>query len=219
LLSSLAHRLNLPDDAVRTRYNEIRSNRPAERRPREAAEAPRRTAESVLQLTRGRLSYDEKLECDLLETLMASPELLPFVTNTLETSDFRHPAARDVLEHLVKVSSSNPAATFETFLTSFEGDVDLKSLAVWLDEQARMKDVGKKLRESGVDETDGCPRYLRRALDALSGARTSSSSRPGRQCRRPPRAMERPRPTMFFVRRNSFTRDVPTRRLACSCIS
>jgi DNA primase len=166
LLSSLAHRLNLPDGAVRERYNEIRSKKNLERRAPTENVRSVPISESVQQLMRGRLSYEDKLECELLEVLMVSPELVQFVTDTLEPSDFRHPAIRELLEQLVKVSTDHQGVTHESFRTTLD-DGDLKSLAVWLDEQARVKDVGKKLRESGVDESDRCPRYLRSALDSF----------------------------------------------------
>lgn len=180
LLSSLAHRLNLPEEKVRQRYNEIRENRPPERPaspvrvdPQPEPQPPRYTAD-IQRLLTNRITLDDRMECELLELLIVSPELVPFVTRSVLITEIGHPALRALLEHLVNLSTQNPGVTYETFLSSLE-DAELKSLAVWLDAQARDLDLGHKLRESGVDPKDGCPLFLRLALGKFAWRREERS--------------------------------------------
>lgn len=171
ILSTLAHRLNLPDERVRQRYNDIRDNRPDRehrsdgRREPEVAAAPK-ISEALARLLNGKLTPQNRVECELLQILMVSPELVPFVTGAFPAEEIQQPALRALLESVVKLSTAHPGVTFQKLMSRLD-DPDLKSLAVWLDEQAHALELGRKLREGGVDETDGCPRFLRQALDAF----------------------------------------------------
>jgi len=164
LLSSLAHRLNLPEPIVRQRYNEVKEKKTTETAAPAAPREPQQVSAAIKRLFSGKVTLEDRRECDLLQILMVSPELVPFVTRTFSPEEIRHPALQALLEHLVSLSTKHQAVTFETLLASVE-EGEAKSLVVWLDAQAQELELGRKLRESGVDPSDGCPRFLRQALN------------------------------------------------------
>jgi len=173
LLSSLAHRLNLPEEIARQRYNEIKGNKT----PAAAASAPReprQVAATIQRLYDGKVSLEDRRECDLLEVLVVSPELVTFVTGALSPEEIQHPALQDLLDRLVRLSTEHQVVTPETFLASIE-EKDLRVLVVWLAEQAHAHEQARKLRESGADITDGCPWFLRNALNEFVWRRERQS--------------------------------------------
>lgn len=166
LLSSLAHRLNLPDGRVRERYNEIRQKKADGRPETPGTVAAPKLSEAVNRLCSRGTTPDNRAECELLGFLMISPELSPFVEKVVSPEQIRHPALQALLKFVVDFATTHTGATFQTLLTQLD-DPDLKRLAVWLDELAHALELGRKLREGEADPTDGCPRFLRQALDAF----------------------------------------------------
>lgn len=174
LLSSLAHRLNLPEEIARQRYNEIKEKKTSAVTSSAPPREPKQISAAIQRLLDGKLQIEDRRECDLLALLMVSPELVPFVTRTLSPEEIRHPALQALLEQLVNLSTEYTALTYETFLTSTD-EGEMKNLVVWLAEQAEALELGRKLRESGADITDGCPWFLRNALNEFVWRRERQS--------------------------------------------
>ena len=169
LLAALAERLRLPEEQVRERFLELRGQ--AARRgptsipaPHMAPETPARPNETQ-RLYAGRLTFSDRLECELLEILVTAPEWLGFVDSERESFTIRHPQLQVLLSEMLYLGERQPW-TFERLLGALE-DSELKRLAVWLDEQARAKDLAKKLRETGADSDETCPLFLRSTIENL----------------------------------------------------
>jgi hypothetical protein len=121
------------------------------------------------------LSRDDKLECDLLEILFAAPEAAHFARAEVVLDDIRQPRLRDLLAVCFNLADESNGPTFERVMNALE-DGELKRLVVWIDEQARAKDVRSRLRESTAG-TDGCPLFLRRSMDQLARRREEQSQK------------------------------------------
>lgn len=166
LLATLGQRLGLSEEKVRERYLELRKQ--PERRPARPAiismEEPSRPNETA-RLYAGRLTISDRLECDLLESLVTAPEWLNAVESECEAFTIRHPQLKKLLAEMFYLGENQPW-TFERLLGALE-DSELKRLAVWLDEQARLKDLTKKLRETGADSPETPPLFLRTTIENL----------------------------------------------------
>ena len=170
LLQALSERLGLQEERVRERLQEIRGQA-ARRAPRlvdtpDQEEArPAAKPNETARLYSGRLSMSDRLECELLEVLLTAPGLLRFVIREIESDTIRHPQLQQLLALMLYHGESQPW-NFKSLLGALE-DSELKRLAVWLDDQARAKDLAKKLRETGADSDETCPLFLRATIDNL----------------------------------------------------
>lgn len=166
LLATLGQRLGLSEEKVRERYLELRKQ--PERRPFRPATVsmaePSRSIETG-RLYAGRPTISDRMECDLLEVLVTAPDCVNFVGSEIDAFTIRHPQLKELLAEMLYLGESQPW-TFERLLGALE-DSELKRLAVWLDEQARLKDLAKKLRETGADSTETCPLFLRTTIENL----------------------------------------------------
>ncbi len=170
LLAALAERLGLREEQVRERLQEVRTQA-ARRAPRladtpEPQEArPQMRPNETARLYAGRLTMSDRLECELLEVLLTAPGLLRFVDREIDPDSIRHPQLQQLLALMLYHGESQPW-NFKTLLGALE-DSELKRLAVWLDDQARAKDLAKKLRETGADSDETCPLFLRATIENL----------------------------------------------------
>lgn len=170
LLAALAERLGLREEQVRERLQEVRTQA-ARRAPRladtpEPEEArPQTRPNETARLYAGRLTLSDRSECDLLEVLVTAPGLLRFVDREIDPDWFRHPQLQLLLAEMLHHGGNQPW-NFKSLLGALE-DSELKRLAVWLDDQARAKDLAKKLRETGADSDETCPLFLRATIDNL----------------------------------------------------
>ncbi|MCA9088529.1 MAG: DNA primase [Planctomycetaceae bacterium] len=179
LLANLAQRLGVPEQRVRDRLKELRQGRRNQpHRSEEAVERPAMATE-VDRLVRGRLSRDDRLECDLLEIILAVPAAFPYVRRTLSIGKeggslepheaaevLRHPALRMLLQTCLEQANPGGALSFSKVLDALE-DTSMKRLVVWLDERARSKDLAGRVETLGNDPVDDCPMLLRRSLNNL----------------------------------------------------
>jgi DNA primase len=181
LIANLAQRMNVAEDTVRSRLKEIRSQRSSSRPiPREAVtsgenrdsqpvpESPYRAPAARL-FHRG-LSRDDRLECDLLENLLSAPEYLRFVMEAATFAPLRNPALHAVLMACFDEGEESGTLTLGGLLNRIE-DRDLKSLVVWLDEQARAKGLAEKMRGRDAENSENpgdCPLLLKHSIDNLS---------------------------------------------------
>lgn len=176
LLASLAERLRLPEAQVRERLQELRSQ--GARRKANVIPAPHLTpvrSDETTRLYQGRLTLSDRLECELLEILVTAPEWLGNVGSEIDSFTIRHPQLQVLLHEMLNLGESQPW-TFDRLLGALE-DSELKRLAVWLDEQARAKDLAAKLRETGVESTETEPLFLRQSIENLKWRQEEQSQR------------------------------------------
>jgi DNA primase len=166
LIANLAQRLQLSESAVRDRLQSIHSS--GSRRVRVGADAAeaRQTSREVSRILNGRLSRDDRLECDLLEHVLAAPESIGFVARGIEQAPLRNDIISRVLTTGLWEFEEQGELSLPGLLARLE-DPELKNLVVWMDEQILAKDLAEKMRESGLDE-DGCPLLLKRSLENLN---------------------------------------------------
>ncbi|MFO1093006.1 MAG: DNA primase [Planctomycetaceae bacterium] len=170
LIGQLSSRLRFAEHQVRERLQAIRDKSAGARR----TPGPERTTDpDVDRLVRGPMSLDDKLECNLLEILFTAPEHAAFAKAGVALDDICHPRLKELLRLCFELTSESNSPSFERILSATENG-ELKRLAVWIDEQAREKDVGSRLRESTAG-TDGCPLFLRRSIDQLAWRREEQS--------------------------------------------
>lgn len=202
-IANLAQRLAVPEQKVRDRLKELRqlgSRRPTrvDREPEDrrgegisgdlAANAPVRDAiaqqvlsDAIRRLMRGQQSKDDKLECDLLEMVVADPTVLPDVRRVLSTDPeggslepheaaavLRHPALRALLEVCLELATVRRDITFQMILDQLTEETTMTRLVVWLDERGRVKNLADKIHSHGVDPVDDCPLLVKRSLANLT---------------------------------------------------
>jgi DNA primase len=184
LISRLPLRLRLPEVDVRKRLSELRgqkkspSSRPSERKVSavgangEAGEIARRQSILSLQQTQ---SKDDLLESELLQLLFTSPDMIDVVRSEIGADDIKSEVLRDLLTVCYDMADDGLQPTFERVLSFWETP-DMKGLVVWLDEQARDKDLANRLAQDaatgkGKDHPEG---LIRQVLDRLKWRRTQA---------------------------------------------
>ncbi len=182
LISWLPLRLRLPEEDVRKRLSELRSqkknpaSRPSERKVSaiestgEAERNVRRRSILSLQQTQ---SKDDQLESELLQLLFTSPDMIDVVRCEIGTDDFKNEVLRDLLTVCFDLADEGWPPSFDRVLSHWECP-DMKGLIVWLDEQARERDLAKRLAQDaaaagGTDQPEG---LVRQVLDKLKWRRT-----------------------------------------------
>lgn len=113
------------------------------------------------------LSKDDRMECELLEIIFTSPETLPLIRHEIGDDDFYNEQTRQVLQHCFDLCDHEDTVTFERISSSVES-VALKRLMVWIDEQARRKEIAQKLSDNLMtDQNRTMPQYLAQCLRPL----------------------------------------------------
>lgn len=181
LVANVAQRMKVAEESIRGRLREIRSGQNSVRANSSETVQADKDAElqsapsslyrgAVMRLFDRQLSRDDRLECDLLQNLLAAPEYLRFVMEAATFSRLRNAAFQAVLEACFEEGEDSGALTLGGLLNRID-DKDLKSLVVWLDEQARAKGLAEKLRSQGsesMEHPDGCPLLLKQSMANLS---------------------------------------------------
>ena len=171
LLGNLSMRLRFTESQVRERFKELRSKSGPARRTTAPERAP--VDPTIERLMRGQLSGGDKLECELLEILFAAPETAAFAKAGVALQELRQPRLRDLLSICYQLTTEDSSPTLHRVLDATENQ-ELQRLAVWIDDQARIKDVRALLAESTAG-TDGCPHFLRRSIDQFAWRREEQS--------------------------------------------
>ncbi len=198
ILNRLAGRVALAESIVRQRLAELRSARltSPQARPNGSnpvAGTPHRAVENTspttyMDATAGRnkslrvdaaeadhdlyffdqpLSKEDRRECELLEILFTDPDTLAVIRQEIGDEDFRNERTRHVLQVCFDLWEQGETPTFERIMATIE-DVPLKRLVVWIDEQARLKEIGKKLADNFVTVNEQTlPQYLVQTLQGL----------------------------------------------------
>ncbi|QDT35085.1 DNA primase [Thalassoglobus polymorphus] len=174
LIADLAHRTSVPEETVRGLLNEVRSSGPKRVYVENHAATPGSFTEEVQRIIHGQLSSRERVECDLLQIVLAVPETIQIVENAVSTTPMRNRILKGILRKCTQDAWANGEFTLSGLLDHMP-EKDLKSLVVWLDEQASAKGLANKIRESDVDE-EGCPQLLRQSIEALQKDEARHSS-------------------------------------------
>jgi len=191
LIANLSQRLSVSEDAVRDRLRDVRgqnSYRQRDRSPEfdpsegnettdepvieESAIHPRLTDE-VARLISGKLSPNERVERDLLETILAAPDSIRFIADACSDQPLSNP----VFEHLLRLCFQQAAAGGDVSpagLLDRVSERELRSLIVWIDEQSRAKEIARKIEESKACE-NGCPQLIQLSIDNITRRRDDES--------------------------------------------
>lgn len=174
LLGDLANRLLIPEPQVRERYQEIRKRAANSVRVAPRDETPTRARADVVRIVSGRSTRDDRLECELLEIVFTEPSLARFLLDEVPPDAVRNEALRTLLSTCYFILGKHEEPSFEHVMNALE-DGELKRLAVWIDDQAREKDLQQKLHDSPVESPDDCPPFLRRAIENVKWRREEQS--------------------------------------------
>jgi DNA primase len=188
LLQRTAERLGIAEEVVRRQYQEW--SRPAPRRSAAPSPAQSRidaaeTPPHVQRLLRGQPTRDDRLECELLQCLLAAPQWTSVVRREIVPEDLQNPTLRTILQVCFDVDErGGPTRDGSPILLALAGQEPVKQVVVWLGEQAERKCLQDRLREAGtiqdstIQETTttvDCPHLLRRAIDNLVWRREEQS--------------------------------------------
>ncbi len=127
ILSRLARTFRINESELRTRLNELR---------RKKESKPRKHAPSQQPLTR--TSPGDPRECELLEILIAHPELIKTAATEVRPDWLSFSAERALFETFCQIHNSGELAIYDRVMTHL-GDGRLKNLLIELDESARNK--------------------------------------------------------------------------------
>jgi len=173
ILGRLASRLQLAEGVIRQQISRSRGNSKPSSFPMQSQPAPVEEMAEVpvrrIDFHRQPLSKGDKLECELLEILFTQPELSERIRQEVGEADFQNPHLRELLQFVYDVIELGELPTFQRVTLEIER-AELKSLAVWIEDQARLKGVEAKLR----DFDDG-PGLLRQVLAGLKWRREEMS--------------------------------------------
>ena len=201
LIGRLPQRLGLSESDVRKRLKELRGQdrerliRSNERRV-SATESTgeslqHRWKQTILSLQQSQ-SKDDLLECELLQLLFTSPDMIDAVRREIGPDDFQNEVLRELLTVCFDVHDDGWLPSFDKVLSQLECP-DLKGLIVWIDEQARERDIaGKLAQDAALGGTDSSESLLRQVLNGLKWRRTQETHRAaqGPQIERPRDAMK-----------------------------
>lgn len=178
LLRRASQQLGIAEDVVRQQYAELRrghSQRPPTSR---AAASERRpaTPEYVTRVLQGQPTPADRLECEVAQVLMAMPRWTSLVRQELGVEAFTNLAVRSIVQVYYDLDEAGEAADgFGRLLSALDAHPHAKQLAVWLDEQARVKNLKDTLCHETERGDDDCPLILRRSLDNLKWRREGES--------------------------------------------
>ncbi|MBC8116946.1 MAG: DNA primase, partial [Candidatus Saccharimonas sp.] len=186
LIGRLPQRLGLSESDVRKRLKELRGQdrerliRSNERRV-SATESTgeslqHRWKQTILSLQQSQ-SKDDLLECELLQLLFTSPDMIDAVRREIGPDDFGNEVLRELLTVCFDVHDDGWLPSFDKVLSQLECP-DLKGLIVWIDEQARERDIaGKLAQDAALGGTDSSESLLRQVLNGLKWRRTQETHR------------------------------------------
>jgi len=200
-LSNLAQRLGASEQQVRDRFRDVRGRTV---RRTQVVDEPPVADEELTRLLSGKLTKDDRLECELLQILMIAPEWGATIQEHITPELIRHPHLRRLLSACYDWMNHNSSASHDGLFAAIE-DEGLKRLAVWLDAESQAKGLGQKLTDTdglgglpaagtpaaagpettrssnaalSADELrldDGCPLLLRRSIENLQWRREEQS--------------------------------------------
>ena len=113
------------------------------------------------------LAKGDLMECELLEIIFTDPSTLDVIRREIGDEDFYNEQTRAVLQVCFDLLDHDETPTFERINAVIE-DAALKRLIVWIDEQARKKEIAKKLSDNSMAPSGATmPRTLSQALEPI----------------------------------------------------
>ena len=104
------------------------------------------------------------MECELLEIIFTDPSTLDVIRREIGDEDFQNEQTRAVLQACFDLMDHDETPTFERISAAIE-DAALKGLMVWIDQQARKKEIATKLKDNLMAPSGtSVPPYLSLAL-------------------------------------------------------
>ena len=200
LIGRLPQRLGLSESDVRKRLKELRGQdrerliRSNERRV-SATESTgeslqHRWRQTILSLQQSQ-SKDDLLECELLQLLFTSPDMIDAVRREIGPDDVGNEVLRELLTVCFDIHDDGWLPSFDKVLSQLECP-DLKGLIVWIDEQARERDIaGRLAQDAALGGADSPESLLWQVLNGLKWRRTQETHRAAQGP-----LMERPRDAM-----------------------
>lgn len=114
-----------------------------------------------------RMSQSDQFEYEILGIIFSAPQMLDPIRLEIGDEDFQNEQNRLLLQTCFDLSDHGELATFERIMSAIE-DVTLKRLVVWIDEQARKKEIAQKLTENFMTyKEQTLPRYLVQCLQPI----------------------------------------------------
>ncbi|MHC4879640.1 MAG: DNA primase [Planctomycetota bacterium] len=157
ILGRLATRLRMQEGTVRSQLDRARTE---ERRPARAVQrvdgtgqgdGPPLQEEQKIEFHKQPLSKEDRLEAELIEVLLTEPQHAEEARLSIGPDDFLNPHLRLLIEFIYDVVELGEIPTFERVTLEMESN-ELKGLAVWLSDQARMKGVERKLLDTDAED-------------------------------------------------------------------
>lgn len=151
LLSRISQRLGVQEEQARRRLRELRTDPTAGARRKVpavgAATADHQTSrrEAIVSLQQ-RPRKDDQLETEILQVLFTAPHTIERVRQEVGTDDFQNEAARELLATCFDVWEHGNLPEFNHVLSALECPL-LKSLVVWIDEQAVARNLADQLAQ------------------------------------------------------------------------
>ena len=113
------------------------------------------------------LSKGDRMECELLEIIFTDPSTLDVIRREIGDEDFDNEQTRALLQVCFDLMDHDETPTFERISSAIE-DAALMRLLVWIDEQARKKEIANKLKDNLMAPVGATvPHYLTQALQPI----------------------------------------------------
>ncbi len=111
------------------------------------------------------------MECELLEIIFTDPSTLDVIRREIGDEDFYNEQTRAVLQVCFDLMDHDETPTFERINAVIE-DAALKRLIVWIDQQARKKEIANKLKDNSMALSGASvPHTLKLALEPIRSRR------------------------------------------------
>lgn len=180
ILGRLASRFRLPEGEVRSqlqRFRETGSIAAASRpvlqqqiQPQEETVAAR--PQRKIDFYARPLGKDDKLESEIIEMLFARPMLAEQMRMEIGPDDFLNQDLKELLLVILDVCELGEEPTYERVMVQIE-DPQLKTLAVWVSDQGRLKGIDAKLSEM----QNGLPVLFTQNIDLVKWRREERTHR------------------------------------------
>lgn len=161
LLSRLAQRLGCPEFDLRQRLQQLRAGKAGAskfRRPASmgavdnlpvdltAGAASDTDWKAAIETLQQKPRKDDLLECELLAILLTAPHMIDVVRQEVGVEDFQQPALKALLTVFFDLAEQGEHPSYDQVLGSLD-DAGLKSLVVWLDDQAQARRLDELLNQ------------------------------------------------------------------------
>ena len=118
-----------------------------------------------------KMSQCDQFEYEILGIIFTAPQMLDAIRLEIGDEDFQNEQNRLLLQTCFDLSDHGELATFERIMSAIE-DNNLKRLVIWVDEQAREKEIAQKLTENLMTyKEQTLPRYLVQCLQPIQWRR------------------------------------------------